>query len=235
FFLPQLGKPKADLIPKLTDMLGNNNSEVRSEVVTCLVLGGSSIIPGLAVRLNDPNEYVRAGIAEGFENLEGAQVAVPKLVGMMKRDRSTKVGSRAMEALGAIPEAAPSLVAALNSVDPTVRWYAVNGLQRMGDAADVPADLNALWQAVPALSHALDDSDSGVRIWAVRALSRIGEKAQVQRKLVPETQLLTLRQTLQKALRTLDAAGKAPSRGEEIARAHDRKLLERFLAATTSS
>jgi len=235
FFMPQLGKPKADLIPKLTDMLGNDNSEVRSEVVTCLVMSGSSIIPGLAVRLDDPNEYVRAGIAEVFENLEGAQVAVPKLVEMMKTDTSTRVRSRAMEALGAIPEAAPSLVAALSDVDPTVRWYAVNGLQRMGDAADVPAYFQALWQAVPALSNALDDSDSGVRIWAVRALSRIGEKAQAQRKFVLNMQLSTLRQALQKALRTLNAAGDAPTRGEEIARAHDRKLLERFLAATASS
>ena len=235
FFLPQLGKPKSDLIPKLTDMLASENSEVRSEVVTCLVMSGSSIIPALAVRLDDPNEHVRAGIAEVFENLEGAQVAVPKLVDMMKSDKSSRVRNQAMEALGAIPEAAPFLVAALSDRDPTVRWHAVNGLQRMGDAADVPAYFRALWEAVPALTNALDDSDSGVRIWAVRALSRIGEKAQGQRKFVPTMQMSTLKRALEKALTTLNAAGAPPTRGEEIARAYDRKLLERFLATVSSS
>src|SRR4029453_12143732 len=168
FFLPRLGKPRFELIPKLIDMLGSDNSEVRSEIATCLIRSGPSIVPLLAARLDDPNEHVRAGIAEVFENVAGAEVAVPKLVQLMKADKSSIVRDRAMEALGAIPEAGPFLVAGLSDADPTIRWYAVNGLQRMGDTADVPAYFRALWEAIPALTMALDDSDGAVRTWAVR-------------------------------------------------------------------
>ncbi len=230
FYLPRFGKPQPQMIPRLLQLLSCDVPEVRQEVISVLVRSGPSIIPLVTARLDDPNEHVRESVVETLGNIEGTQAAMPKLFEMMKTDKSKQVRYSAMEALGGLPEAAPLLVSALSDPNSSTRWYAANGLQRMGEAARSLPYFNAVWASAPTLTKALEDSDKEVRIWAVRAVACIAEAVQARRKKLLDHEVLSLRRALELALKTLDEAGESPTPAEEIARAHDRVVLKTALA-----
>src|SRR4029077_19784145 len=84
---------------------------------------------------------------------------------------NTRLRNLAVEALGKLgPDVRPTLLAALNDGDGSVREGAVQPLGLLGPAAG---------EAIPALARGLHDPDGWVRLRSVESLTRVGRSSPV--------------------------------------------------------
>jgi HEAT repeat protein len=148
------------LIPTLTILLDDSNTEVRSIAATALSYQGqaaASALPALIARLEDIQPLVREIAAKviGQVGSPAGIKAVPGLI-LASRDAETRVRRSAVETLGiigflAVDDCVPAIATALEDPDDDVMRQAANALVRLVKAG-VTSALSALVSALQSFS-----------------------------------------------------------------------------------
>ena len=159
--LQQIGSPAIPaLVDAMDDLIAGNRIAVVGVLVT---LRTPRVAKPLVAALDDDDSEVRQSARQGLERMGG--VAVPRLIGVLKR-RGSLAQREAVQALvGLGPTAVPALMCALSDEDQAMRMSATTVLARIGAPAS------------KALVEALSKPDAATRAGAVDALARMGAPA----------------------------------------------------------
>jgi hypothetical protein len=133
---------------------------------------GAPAVPSLLQWANDPDYFVRSGVASALGGIgKRADLAVPVLLAGL-HDSNSMVRRDAATALGAFAEDAdtvlPALIKVINGNDAQARGGALSGLGRIRDKAEI---------VVPLLASYLSDRNSVVTRQAAYALRNLGSRA----------------------------------------------------------
>ncbi|MDD4964003.1 MAG: HEAT repeat domain-containing protein [Gallionella sp.] len=154
-------------IPKLVDLLADNDADVRSSATYPLIhLKAVAAIPKLITLLEDKDDTVRNSAASALGSLK-AEAAIPKLIALLA-DNDAYVRNTAAEALRKLKAeaATPRLIALLTDKDANVRSTVAWALGNLKAEA-----------AIPKLITLLADNETYVRNSAGYALGNLKAEA----------------------------------------------------------
>ena len=170
-------------VPALTEMLGDEDSDVRAWAALALARVGpaaAASVPGLIEALNDEAAGARQLVVFALGEMGPAARAAVSALLPLSRGGGPLAGHAAWAICAIDPQAnvlVPALVQSLRHEEPRVRREAALAAARLGARAEA---------AVPALCHMLadpDDEDLGLSTCAVTALAAIGPGA---REAIPQ-------------------------------------------------
>jgi HEAT repeat protein/Tfp pilus assembly protein PilF len=158
-------KDAAD-IPRLLEMLKDEDPGIREAVPPVLAGMGNAAVPALVEALRNEQRRVRSGVARALALMkEKAQKAIPALAEALNDDWSA-VRFQAEEALVAIgPSCIPTVIQGLKRPEGHMRYHSALVLSRFGAEAK---------DAVGALAALLSDKDILIRVAAADALGNMG-------------------------------------------------------------
>ena len=195
--LVDIGEPA---VGALIEALDNENWRIRSRVLEVLAQIGQPedrIVPALIKALGDENEAVHSRAYQVLKAL--GQSAIAELITALDHEYPQTRAKAATLLATMRPSPAdvitPALKKALMDPNIEVRRYAIYGLSRMGQPAEIFAEMSQsdVWQVrasavralgavgepkkvvLPALFHALDDFEAEVRASAASALGLLGQ------------------------------------------------------------
>jgi hypothetical protein len=174
-------------------------------------LGDPVALELLTAVLDDPDTETRIYAAWGLGTLGDAR-AVPSLARIARNDADSGVRKMAVHALGALPSPATTdvLRAALDDVEPDVRWNAALSLARQGNPSGAPILRRAAEReylaSLPGMS---EEQRVDVTVEAIKGLALLGDsKAEALfTRLSQEDPNLKVRQAAFEALAVLTEAG----------------------------
>ena len=211
--LGELGPRARRSLPDLTRLLKDADQDVRAaaaEALGRLETGARGTAPELAAALKDEHASVRLQAARALGRIgPAAAAAVPELLpflaGEGEQAELARAAAASLEQIGAPPEAAGALVAALKSEDKALSASAAAVLRKLGRASQ--PQLVALLKdekpelrlraaellgsagldeeaVIPELIRALRDADERVNAAAVTSLGALGQTRDSRSKLV---------------------------------------------------
>ncbi len=155
----------------LRQALGDPSAEVRRNVIAFVVnLQGAARDELVRMALRDEDPQVLTTAVGALEATAG-QAAVSRVEELLAASESAEVREAAANALGKVGSASsiPALSAALGDVAENVRWFAVEGLRKLGAT-----------QAAPLIAERLQkDPSARVREIAASALGELSQPASV--------------------------------------------------------
>ncbi len=181
--LGRIGPAAQSAVPALTESIGDENAEVRREVLYSL---GSIIAdkgpadPRIVAALDDPELRVRATAAYALGRVgPAAKAAVPKLSDHLESDdplvrvvSAWALAHIAPQDAQLVSKIVPVLIHGTKSETFTVRRGAADALGRLGPAAS---------SAVASLKALQSDPDESVRAAATAAIAKIGGDAKTSK------------------------------------------------------
>ena len=206
FRLAKLDSDTLNLLPldqpeifnTLKAALDSESAEIRRNVTAAIVrLESNARIDLVRKALGDQDPEVLLKAIEGIAKDPGEEMT-NRLVELLRDHTDPRVREAAANALGkaGAQEATPALVVALDDPTENVRWFAVEGLRKLGAGDAVPklsevllndesarvreitaSTLGELGQpaAIPALRKALEDENERVRAKAAAALQTLAD------------------------------------------------------------
>lgn len=182
----------------LKTALDSESVELKRNVTAAIVrLEGNSATDLVRRALEDQDAQVLLQAIEGISQDPGEDVT-KRLVELLRDHKDPQVREAAANALGkaGAQQATPALVSALSDPAENVRWFAVEGLRKLGATDVVPRLSDVLLQdesarvreitastlgelgqptAIPALRKALEDGNERVRAKAAAALQTLAD------------------------------------------------------------
>lgn len=225
--LQQIGTPA---IPTIMEMLGSNDSGVRSSARDSIVRMGDAAVPALIAALGSDYPQVRRQAAGAMADMarglgiydpqerdtarHSLEASVPSLIKAL-RDRDMEVSQNAAEALGTIGASADAAVPALtkvltstNALDETIREHlGIDGL-REAAARSLGKFGPAAAQAVPALTDLLKDKNQAIQGASAESLGCIGPAAKAaipaMKSILADPMKYSIRDTVAESIKKIE-------------------------------